>query len=241
MPEIRARQKEGVIILDLAGRIDVDSAHLVEIVGQCVRDGYLDLLLNLEEVDFIDYLGVSAIVLAYKEVTNANGRMKFANVPTHLKNVFSVSGLDRVIEIFITEDLAVNSFQEDKVIENIKRMQLRRRFKRLPIDIKVELKSKYDKSLQPLKLDIINLSAIGCYIFGSHHFKLGDDLAIKMKLPPKDQEMELEAKVVWLPDKQVQPHIYPGMGVEFTNIPTDIQQKIIEFIDRNLSFLSQDS
>ena len=110
MPEIRARQVEGVIILDLAGRIDVDSAQLVEVVGQCVRDGYLDILLNFEEVSFIDYLGVSAIVLAYKELTNALGRMKFTSLPTHLKNVFSISGLDRVIDIFATEELAVASF-----------------------------------------------------------------------------------------------------------------------------------
>jgi anti-anti-sigma factor len=240
MLEIRPRQKEGVIILDLSGRVDVDSAHLVEIVSQCVRDGYLDLLLNFEEVDFIDYLGVSAIVLAYKEVTNNSGRMKFASIPTHLKGVFSVSGLDRVIEIYITEDLAVNSFKEDKVIENIKRMQLRRRFKRLPIDIKVELKAKYERPPTSHKLDIINLSAIGAYIFGCDKFKLGDEVIIKMKLPPKDEEMELEAKVVWLPDKQVQPHAYPGMGVEFVNIPSGIQQKIIDFIDRNFSFMSQD-
>jgi hypothetical protein len=31
--EIRARQKENIIILDLAGRIDVDSANFVEVVG----------------------------------------------------------------------------------------------------------------------------------------------------------------------------------------------------------------
>ena len=58
MMEIRARQKNSVIILDLDGRIDVDSANLVEVVGQCIRDGYNDILLNLEEVEFIDYMGV---------------------------------------------------------------------------------------------------------------------------------------------------------------------------------------
>jgi len=41
--------------------------------------------------------------------------------------------------------MAINSFKEDKVIENIKKMQLRRRFKRLPIDIKIELNQKVKK------------------------------------------------------------------------------------------------
>lgn len=238
--EIRARQENNIIILDLSGRIDVNSANLVEVVGQCIRDGYCDILCNFEEVDFVDYMGVSAIVIAYKEVINSNGRMKFVNIPAHTRGVFSVSGLDRVIEIYATEDLAINSFREDKIIENIKKMQLRRRFKRLPIDIKIELRGKYDKIPVCLKVDILNLSAVGAFIFGCDKFKLGDEVILKLKLSPKFEEIALEAKVVWLPDKQIQPHFHPGMGVEFHNIPTPVQQKLLEFIERNLSFMSTD-
>lgn len=239
--EIRARQRGNVVILDIAGRIDVNAANFVEVVGQCIHDGYTDILCNFEAVDFIDYMGISVIVIAYKEVANNNGRMKFINIPAHLKGVFSVAGLDRVIDIYGTEDLAMNSFKEDKIIENIKKMQLRRRFKRLPIDIKIELKEKYGKSAACFKGDLINLSAIGAYIYGCSHFNLGDHIVLKLKLPPKQEEIELEAKVVWLPDKQVQPHSYPGMGIEFYNILPAIQQKLIEFIERNLSFMSTDN
>ncbi|MEW6101880.1 MAG: anti-sigma factor antagonist [Candidatus Omnitrophota bacterium] len=238
--EIRARQKGNAIILDLCGRIDADAANLVEVVGQCLRDGYNDILCNLEEVEFIDYMGVSAIVLAYKEVANNHGRMKFVNIPVHLRGIFSVSGIDRVIETYASEELALNSFKEDKVIESIKKMQLRRRFKRLPIDIKIELKAKYDNCPTCLKADILNLSAVGAYIYGCENFKLGDDVILKLKLPPHQEEVELAAKVVWLPDKQVQRHFYPGMGVEFSNISSREQQKLVEFIDRNLSFTSPD-
>ncbi|MFH1457578.1 MAG: anti-sigma factor antagonist [Candidatus Omnitrophota bacterium] len=238
--EIRARQKNNIIILDLHGRIDIDCANFVEVVGQCIRDGFCDILCNFEEVDFIDYMGVSVVVIAYKEVVNSKGRMKFTNVPAHLKNVFSIAGLDRIIEIYATEDLALNSFKEDKVIEDIKKMQLRRRFKRLPIDIKIELKSKYDKDFRCLKLDILNLSAVGAYIYGYDKFKLGDEVILKMGLPPKNEDIELDAKVVWLPDKQIQHIIHPGMGVEFSRIPSSVQQKLLNFIERNLSFMSAD-
>jgi len=240
MLEIKARLKDGIIILDLAGRIDIESANFVEVVGQSLRDGYNDILCNLEEVDFVDYMGISAVVIAYKEVNNGKGRMKFTNIPAHLRGVFSVSGLDRVVEIYATEDLAVNSFKEDKVIENIKKMQMRRRFKRVPIDIKIELKAKANKTPECFKVDILNLSAVGAYIYGCDKFRLGDTVTLKMKLPPKEEELEMDAKVVWLPDKQIQHHLHPGMGVEFYNIPTSVQQKIIGFIERNISFLSTD-
>ncbi len=236
-----ARQKGNIIVLDLCGRIDVDSANLVEVTGQCIRDGYCDVLCNFEAVDFIDYMGISVITIAYKEVINNNGRMKFVNIPAHLKGLFSITGLDRVIDIYAMEDLAINSFKEDKIIENIKKLQLRRRFKRLPVGIKIELKVKDDRSAACLKGDLLNLSAIGAYIYGCDKFKLQDEIILKIKLPPKLQELELQARVVWLSDKQIQPHSHPGMGIEFHNIEPDIQQKLIEFIERNLSFMPMDN
>ncbi len=238
--EIRARQKNHIIILDISGRIDVDSANLIEIVGQCLRDGYPDILCNFEGVDFIDYMGISALVIAYKEVVNNKGRMKFSNIPVHLKGVFSVAGLEKVIDMYPTEELALTGFQEDQIIEKIKKLQLRRRFKRLPIEMKIELKAKYDKKATCLKGDMFNLSGIGAFIYGCGQFKLGDEIVLKLKLPPRHEELDLEARVVWLADKQIQPHHHPGIGVEFYNISTSTQQKLLEFIEKNLSRMASD-
>lgn len=233
--EIKVRRQDNVIILDLSGRIDVNSANLIEVIGQCIREGYNDIVCNFEEVDFVDYMGISVVVIAYKEIVNNSGRMKFVNIPLHIRELFAVSGIDKVIEIYATEDLVINSFKEDKVIEHIKKMQLRRRFKRLPIEIKIELKVKSQGSPVCLKADILNLSGIGAYIYGCDKFKLGDELILKLKLTPQLEEIELPAKVVWLSDKQIQFNLHPGMGVEFYNIPGPIQEKLLEFIERNLS------
>mgnify|MGYP001563076484 CR=1 FL=1 len=238
--DIKARQKNGVVIMELSGRIDADCANLIEAVAQCLRDGYNDIICNLEDIDFIDYMGISVIVIAYKEVINAKGRIKFINVPTHIRNIFCIAGLDKVVEIYVDEDSALESFKGDRIIEDIKKMQLRRRFKRLPIDIKIELKAKDQKNPLCLNLDLINLSAVGAFIFGCNKFKLGDKIVLKLKLPPKQEELELDATVVWIPEKQVQPHSYPGIGIEFTNIPTHTQQRLVDFIERNCSTLSLD-
>lgn len=238
--DIRVRRQGNIIILDLCGRIDVDSANFIEVVGQCLRDGYCDILCNFETVDFIDYMGISVTVIAYKEAANSNGRMKFCCILPHLRELFALTGVDKAVEIYPTEDLALNSFKEDKIIENIKKLQLRRRFKRLPIDMKIELKDKFAKSPVCFKLDILDISAIGAYIFGCNKFKLGDEVVLRFKLPPKSEEMELSAKVVWLSDKQVQSHLHPGMGVEFTDIDSPTQEKLLKFIEKNLSFIPAD-
>jgi len=238
--QIRPRRVDDIIVLDLIGRIDVNAALLVEIVGNCVHEGYKDILCNFEAVDFVDYMGVSVIVIAYKEVANNHGRLRFSNVPAHLKGIFFISGIDKVIESFATEDLALNSFREDQNIENIKKLPLRRRFKRLPIDIKAHVMSRYDKDAPSFGVDILNFSAIGAYVYGCDKFKLGDEVTLSLTLMPKGEKLELEATVVWLSDKQVQPQFSPGMGVEFRDISGPVQKKLLEFIERNLSSIASE-
>jgi len=238
--QIRARTKKNALVLDLFGRVDVNSANLVEAVSHCLRDGYKNIVCNFAEVEFIDYLGVSAIAIIYKEITNQGGRMKFTNIPAHLRNIFSITGLDRVIEIYSSEELAINALKEDKVIEDIKKMQLRRRFKRLPIGIKVELKGRQARRPVCMKVSILNLSAQGAYIFGCENFRLGDEIVLKFKLPPKNEEFEVRAKVVWLPDEQIQLHLQPGMGVEFIDMHSELQKIMVKFVERNVSHMSTD-
>lgn len=234
--DIRVGLKNGIIIMDLIGKVDVNSANFIETVGQCLRDGYTDILCNFEEVESVDYMGISVIVIAYKETVNNNGRMRFSSIPAHLKNVFAVSGLDRTIEMYPSVELAENSFREDRIIEKIRKMHLRRRFKRLPLDIKAELKYSGGK----IKVEVLNLSAVGAYVYGAENFKLGDPVLLKLKLPPKQEDLELDAKVVWLPDKQIQKNIFPGMGVEFCNLSCNGQERLIGFIERNLSCMSSE-
>lgn len=239
--EIKAKKINNIIVLDLAGKIDADSATFIEIIGQCVHDGYTDILCNLESVDFIDYTGISAIVIAYKEVVNNNGRMKFAHIPAHLSKVFSVAGLDQIMDIYATEELALSSFEESQALEKISKLQLRRRFKRLPLGIKIEARSKNNKNHPVFLGSLLNLSGIGAYIYGEHNFTIKDELTIKIKIPPKNTEINIEAQIVWLPDKQIQHQIYPGMGIIFHKISSEDQRRLLEFIDKNLARSAKDN
>jgi anti-anti-sigma factor len=238
--EIKIRRTDGLIILDLCGRIDINAAEFIETVGYFVHNGYNDILCNLEDVDYIDYMGVSVIAVAYKEVVNNQGRMKFESVPSHLRGIFSIAGLENTFEFYATEELAINSFKEDKIIEKIQQQKLRRRFKRLPIDLKVRYRSKDKRTDEFLEGEILDISGVGAYVFGSNKFPLGEILGLRLRFPPKYAELEVEANVVWLSDKQIQPHHHPGMGVEFYNISTLTQKEILDFVERNMPLLPTD-
>lgn len=233
MLEINFRRYKSVAILDLAGSIDIDSANLVEMAGWCMSNGYKDILCVLENVNLVDYAGLSVLAITYKDVLNHKSRIKLLHVPAHIRKVFCVSGLDRVFEMHEDEDFALKSFEEDRIISEIQKKQLRRRFKRLPMDVEFEYRLK--NSSEPFhKGKVLNISAVGMLVFTPKIFPLGEILQIKLSLLPKPGELSLDAKIVWLVQKEIQQQIYPGMGLEFYNMEGPVQKKIIDFVDRNL-------
>ncbi|MCM8795471.1 MAG: PilZ domain-containing protein [Candidatus Omnitrophica bacterium] len=233
MLEIAFRTFNSIAILDLMGNIDIDAANFIEMVGWCLGNGYREILCNFSEVNLVDYAGLSVLAIAYKDVLNHKGTMKLVNVSPHIRRVFSLVYMDRVLEIYEDEDFALRSFQEDKVIAEIKKKHLRRRFPRLDLDIGVEFKSKSKD--EPFRQGrVLNISAVGMLVFAECIYPLGEILEVRLLLLPQPGEVELEARVVWLVEKELQPQIYPGMGLEFYNLDSLTQKKILEFVERNL-------
>lgn len=232
MLEISLKKSGPVVILDLSGSIDLDSSNFVEKIAWCLEQGYTDLLCNFENVNLLDYAGLSVLAIAYKNVLNHKGKMIFVNVASHIRKIFSMAGLDVIFEVFEDEDLALRSFEEEKIISEIQKQNLRRRFKRLPVDFDIEFKLPSETLYQQGK--VLNISAVGVLVFTEKIYNLGDIVNIKLNLLPKPGIIELKARVVWLVQKEIQPQIYPGMGLEFYNTNTSIQKDIVEFVERNL-------
>ncbi len=233
MLEIDFRRSKTIAILDLTGSIDINCANFIEMVAWCLGNGYRDILCNFENVNLVDYAGLSVLAIAYKDVTNHKGRIKFTKVAAHLHKVFCLVGLDRVFEMYPEEEFALRAFEEDQVIAEIQKKQLRRRFKRLPLDIDIEFKSA-GKNEKFNAGKVLNISGLGLLVFADKSYPLGEILDVRLALLPKPGLLELQCKVIWLVEKEIQPQIYPGMGLEFHNITHDTQKKIIDFVDRNL-------
>jgi len=233
MLQIELRKEGAVAILDCAGSIDIDAASFIEMIGFCLENGYKDILCNFENVNFVDYAGLSVIAVGYKDVVNRKGRIKFTAVAAHISKLFCMVHLDEVFEVYSDEKMAVKSFEEDRVISEIQHKQLRRRFKRIPVETELQFRRK--ASNEPFKSGkLLNVSGVGLLVFAHETYPLGEILELRLSFSPKPGVLELDAKVVWLVQKELQPQIYPGMGLEFYQLDSETQRKIVEFVDRNL-------
>lgn len=229
--EIYSREKKGIMILDIRGKIDISASEFIEVTGWHLANNRLDILCDFHKVDLLDYAGLSVITIAYKNVVNHNGRMKFCNVPVSVKNVLHAVMLDRIFEMYDTEDLALAAFKEDREIEKIKHMQLRRRFKRVYMETPVTYRPKFGDQKE-YQGKFFDLSGEGAFIFGKKTFALHNVLSLEFHLPHMPV-IKTDAKVVWLSDKDIQPQQYPGMGLEFYKISIGTQKKIVNYIEKN--------
>ena len=232
MLEINFKRMKGAGILDLAGTLDINSSNLIEKVGWALENGYRDLVCDFEDVELVDYAGMSALAIAFKNVINHGGRMKFCAVAVHIRKILNLVCLDKVFEIYDDRDTALKSFEDDQVIAQIQKKQLRRRFKRLPLDIGIEFKSKKETEFHQGK--VLNISGVGMLVFAEKKtYPLGEVLDIRLTLRPAPGLLEIETVVVWLVEKNIQPQIYPAMGLEFFHLDTLTQEKIVQFVERN--------
>jgi len=110
--EIRQREREGIIILDLEGRITAgeEAGLLRETLRRLAETGRRGVILNLAGVDYIDSTGLGALVMGYTTLRKAGGTLKLLNLSRRNIELIVFTKLETVFEIFDDELDAVNSF-----------------------------------------------------------------------------------------------------------------------------------
>jgi anti-anti-sigma factor len=75
--------------------------------------GRRNILLNFQNVEFIDSFGVGEILASYISIHNLGGKLKIAKISKKLYLVFQVTMLTKVLEIFDEEEVALDSYIKD--------------------------------------------------------------------------------------------------------------------------------
>lgn len=130
--EITQREREGITILDLKGRITAgaDAGALREKITELGDQAKRNLVLNLEGVDYIDSTGLGALVVCATNMRKSGGQMKLLNVNRRNIELLVMTKLDTVFEIFTDEQDAVNSYYPDRKIKTFDILQFVQQMKR---------------------------------------------------------------------------------------------------------------
>jgi len=106
------RQSGGVAIVDVSGPITLgEGTGLVRAkIKELVANGHKDILVNLQNVGYIDSAGLGELVGAYASVSNLGGHIKLLNVAGRVNDLLQVTKLYTVFETFSNEAAALSSF-----------------------------------------------------------------------------------------------------------------------------------
>jgi anti-anti-sigma factor len=122
--DIRESVREGVDILTLKGRLTVGEASAVrEKVSAVAAAGNVNVLLNLEHVEYIDSTGLGALVICFTSLKKAGGALKLVNPNKRNVELLLLTKLHTIFEVFADEQDAVNSFFPDREIRHFDILQ----------------------------------------------------------------------------------------------------------------------
>lgn len=116
--DIQQRTKEGIVILDLKGRLIVGEpvAGLREKIRELSEAGENNIILNLQQVDYIDSTGLGGLVIGYTTLKKAGGSLRILNVSKRNIELLVLTKLTTVFEIFDDEQDSVNSYFPNREI-----------------------------------------------------------------------------------------------------------------------------
>ena len=109
--ETTVKEEGGVIILSLDGRLDLASGTALkeEIKSHFSKDK-TSIHLNLKGVEFINSSGLGSLVSIMKETRLKKGRLTLSNLASYVQEIFDITQLSHIFEIFATEEEALNSY-----------------------------------------------------------------------------------------------------------------------------------
>lgn len=103
---------DGVMLLDLRGRLVLgeETEALRERVKRLVAAGHTRMVLDLEEVSYIDSSGLSTLISSFVSVRNQGGELKLLKLTKRVSDLMQITKLSTVFDIYDTMEDVQRSF-----------------------------------------------------------------------------------------------------------------------------------
>jgi anti-anti-sigma factor len=110
--EASVRQRMGAAIIDLRGDIDGSAEQvLTGAYAQAARQDPIVILLDFEEVDYINSKGIALIVVLLRQATQAGRRLMACGLSDHYREILQITRLADYIAICKDQESALAELQ----------------------------------------------------------------------------------------------------------------------------------
>jgi anti-sigma B factor antagonist len=110
---VSSRQEGVHTVISVTGEIDVYTApSLREKLNELMASGHYDLVVDLEDVEFLDSTGLGVLVGGLKRVRSHDGTLRLVCAQEKILKVFRITGLTKVFPIHPTLDAAMSGLSQ---------------------------------------------------------------------------------------------------------------------------------
>ncbi len=109
--EVRVTDHDSIKIVEVEGEVDLySSPQLRKILIDLTKEERKSILVELGKVKYMDSSGIATLVEALQQISKYSGKLKLANLRDAVRDVFELSRLDKVFDIYPTIDDALKAF-----------------------------------------------------------------------------------------------------------------------------------
>ena len=100
-------QKQDFTVIGFLGNLDTNTSPDVEArINALIKEGNLKFVFNFAQTDYMSSTGLRVLVATAKKL-KGKGEMKISNINPVIEEVFDVSGLSTIFNVFKTEEEAL--------------------------------------------------------------------------------------------------------------------------------------
>lgn len=103
--------KDKVLFVKLSGELDHHSAESTrkKIDKEIIENSSRNIILDLQELSFMDSSGIGLIMGRYKNISEKNGKLLVVSGNQYVDRILKMSGLLKIIDAYPTVDIALNN------------------------------------------------------------------------------------------------------------------------------------
>jgi anti-anti-sigma factor len=108
--KITVNEQSGYKVFSIEGRIDVTtSVNLESETDKWIKEGNEKIVFNCSEVNYISSSGLRVFLQTQKTLMRLGGTFKVCSMKPEIEEIFKVTGLLQLFDIYETVEAALNS------------------------------------------------------------------------------------------------------------------------------------
>jgi len=112
---LNSRKEDEVVVIEMSGSLGAGDPVLLlrNTVRRLMDDGSNKLVINLQQVSYLDSSGLGELVVTYTSARNRKGDVKLLNPSKFARDLLQVAKLVSVFEVFDDERKAIQSLSPE--------------------------------------------------------------------------------------------------------------------------------